>query len=88
MQTNLRRTLDIAIGVDKLLRIKLKVLADILVKENQLADEMVVLLAEICNATNVELDELHKLVEGIAQDIKIFGEQGVEKSLRVQEDDQ
>jgi len=81
MKANLRKSLDQTIAVERLLKIKFKVLTKILAEEQDLSDELIVLLAEFCNHTTAERNALFAVQQNIVEEMKIFGDEGLEKEL-------
>lgn len=81
MKANLRKSLDQAMRVKKLLRIKFKVLTKMLEEDPDLCDELIVLLAELANQTSFQAAALHATTENIIAEMSIFGDEGPEKEL-------
>jgi hypothetical protein len=81
METNLEVSLDITRNVLERKRDELKSLTTFLQETPDLDDQVVVLLAEICNITKGEIERIEKIVDGLEQQIHIFGKLGLPKEL-------
>lgn len=81
MQVNLRKSLDEALNIEKLLKIKTQVLGNILLTESDLEDALVLFIAHAINRTTEEREQLNVWIKSIIEQIDLFGEVGFEKEL-------
>jgi len=82
MKANLRKSLDEVIACCNMLLMANNHFARILIENQDLDDDVVVTLAEVCN--NLLFMHKHlseKTIPSLTDDIKIFGNEGLEKEL-------
>ena len=84
---DLRKSLDLALQLEKMLQISLAVLGTMLKKEPALADDFTVLIAEFYNQYVGQMAHLQMMIQGLTEEIKIFGEKGMEKQLVFMEEE-
>ena len=84
MVTDLRKSLDTALQLDHLLRVKLGVMGAVINTEPALEDALVVFIAEVYNQTVAQIAGLALQIENITEQLKLFGEVGFEKELEFQ----
>lgn len=88
MQTDLRKSLDVALKVEQLFTVELKAINATLEAELALEDSLVVYLAEIYNQTIANIEGLKIQVINITEQMRLFGEEGLEKELGVHKENE
>jgi len=84
-RSNLRKSLDTALLVEKVLTIGIKYMAKVLETTPELSDEVVVAIAEMCNAMQECLSHFQKkTIPDIQEMMTIWGDEGPEKEFEVQ----
>lgn len=83
MTADLRKSLDLAVQTQKMLRLGLQIVTKRLEHEPSLEDSLVVYLAEWCNTTIRQLKEVDAIIELIVEQLRIFGDDGLEKEFSI-----
>ena len=82
MKTQLRTTLDTALGIEKLQKVKLKVISKLLRENPALSDALSIHLSKVYDQTVKDLESIKELISATTEDMKILGETGEEKHIR------
>ena len=78
---DLRKSLDLALQLEKMLQISLAVLGTMIRDEPDLSDDFTFLVAQLYNQDVGQMGYLQIMIQGLTEEIKIFGEKGMEKQL-------
>lgn len=82
MNCNLRKSLDQALGIKKMIAINFGVVTELLATEQDLSDELIVFLAEYSNYNAAGMAGLDLVIVNIIEELRVFGDAGYEKELK------
>jgi hypothetical protein len=87
-RSNLRKSLDVSIKIEKIIGHSRKTLVRLMVKHGDLDDLLVEAMARFCQVLEgAESVFYNQVVPPLIEDLKIFGKHGLEKQIRVEVQD-